>query len=298
VGLPRLSPSEPSVDLSNDYLIASDGPNPEFVMTPEDLRRIAVHSHDALGLEIGEHKRQMVYSRLSRRLRALKLASFSAYIDLLEGPAGVAERELFANALTTNLTAFFREMHHFTHFEQQIRHLPAGDPSRRLRVWSAGCSTGEEAYSLAMILHTQSAALVGRDCRILATDLDTEVLESAERGIYTQERLRGLPARFRTGAYLSTGSQGVRIVEPVRQLVAFRPLNLIGEWPFKGSFDFIFCRNVLIYFSPETKARVVEQMVEHLRPGGLLYLGHSETLRSTHAKLTAEGHTIYRRVHK
>jgi chemotaxis protein methyltransferase CheR len=265
-------------------------------MTAGDLRRIAARAQETLGLAISEDKRQMVYSRLSRRLRALGLPSFSAYLDLLESTAGAVEQELFANALTTNLTAFFREAHHFEHFERALLIPPAGDPSRRLRIWSAGCSTGEEAYSLAMVLHARAPALAGRDCRLLATDLDTEVLAFAARGVYGSDRLRGLPARFRTAQFLSSGEESAAVAEGVRRLVTFRTLNLVEPWPFKGAFDFIFCRNVLIYFSAAHKARAIERMAALLRPGGLLYLGHSETIRDAHPLLAAEGHTIYRRV--
>lgn len=270
----------------------------EYPMTAEDLARITTRAQAMLGAELGEHKRQMVYSRLSRRLRALGIATFTDYLDLLERRDGIAEREHFVNALTTNLTAFFREAHHFEHFEREILALAAAAPRQPLRIWSAGCSSGEEAYSLAMILHAQSAALTGHARRILATDLDTIVLGEAERGVYAPERLRGLPPRFRTPGYLVADpqGQGVAMVEPVRDLVSFRALNLLERWPFQHMFHVIFCRNVLIYFSAETKARVIDHMADVLLPGGILCLGHSESLLNAHPKLVAEGHTIYRRV--
>lgn len=288
MGLPRLSPVLPGVSAAAEPA--------EFPMTAEDLQRIAVRAQGTLGLAIGESKRQMVYSRLSRRLRALGLPTFSAYLDLLESAAGGVEQELFANALTTNLTAFFREAHHFEHFDRAIMVPPADDPSRRLRVWSAGCSTGEEAYSLAMVLHARAAALAGRDCRVLATDVDTEVLAFAARGTYGSDRLRGLPARYCNPQFIDGGQDSARVAEGVRKLVTFRTLNLIEPWPFQGAFDAIFCRNVLIYFSIAQKVRTIDRMAALLRPGGLLYLGHSETIRSAHPLLAAEGHTIYRRV--
>ncbi len=267
----------------------------EFKLTAEDLRRITLRGRSALGIELGESKRQMIYSRLSRRLRALNIASFSAYLDFLDTPQGAAEHEPFANALTTNLTAFFREAHHFEHFEREIQKPPA-NAGQRLRMWSAGCSTGEEPYSMAMILHANADALAGRDRRILGSDLDTEVLETASRGVYPAERLKTLPPRFRAPAFLTSRGRDHAVTEAVRSLVVFRPLNLIGPWPFKGAFDVIFCRNVLIYFSTETRNRIIDRFAELLQPGGVLYLGHSESILGTHPKLVAEGHTIYRRV--
>lgn len=268
-------------------------PREGLAMTTEDLVRITARARDLLGIDLGEGKRQMVYSRLSRRLRLHGLTRFSDYLDLLDGPAGAAEAEPFANALTTNLTGFFREPHHFEHFEREVRRAPA-DRSRRLRIWSAGCSTGEEAFSLAMVLHANADALAGRDRRILGSDVDTDVIAAAGRGAYSADRLKTLPARFRGPAFLVPGEGA--IAEPVRKLVVFRTLNLVGPWPFKGAFDAIFCRNVLIYLVPELRARTIDRFVALLRPGGLLYLGHSESILASHPMLVAEGRTIYRRV--
>jgi chemotaxis protein methyltransferase CheR len=269
----------------------------EFHLGEDDLRRISERGRATLGLELGEGKRQMVYSRLSRRLRALGLTSFSDYLDLLDSPAGAAEAVNFANALTTNLTAFFREAHHFDHFEREIRRRPA-DPTRRLRIWSAGCSTGEEAYSIAMILHANADVLAGRDRRILATDVDTDVLDTAARATFPSDRLRAVPPRFRSPVFLEGSPRELRMVEAVRSLVVFRMLNLIGPWPFRGAFDAIFCRNVLIYFSPALRDRLIDRFADIIQPGGLLYLGHSESVLGSHPKFVSEGHTIYRRVSK
>jgi chemotaxis protein methyltransferase CheR len=267
----------------------------DFRMTDEDLRRITLRGQMAFGIELGESKRQMIYSRLSRRLRALGMSRFSDYLDFLDTPEGAPEHEMFANALTTNLTAFFRESHHFDHFEHEMQGT-ARQPGR-LRIWSAGCSTGEEPYSLAMILQAHADKLGNRDRRILATDLDTGVLETASRGVYSAERLKGMPQRFRGPAFLgAAGPEGQTISEAVRNLVVFRALNLISAWPFKGKFDVIFCRNVLIYFSVEMRDRLINRFTELLHPRGLLYLGHSESILGSHPELSPEGHTIYRRV--
>ncbi len=267
----------------------------EFPMTAEDLRRITARGQLALGIELGEGKRQMIYSRLSRRLRAIGLRSFSVYLDLLDTPAGAAEHEHFANALTTNLTSFFREAHHFEHFEREIQKSAA--ETRRLRVWSAGCSTGEEPYSIATILHANANLLGTRDRRILATDIDTGVLGVAARGVYAGDKIKTVPARLRTQAFVDAGEPDrYAIADPLREVVAFRSLNLIGPWPFKGAFNMIFCRNVLIYFAAETRDRIIDRFADLIVPGGFLYLGHSESILGSHPKLAAEGHTIYRRV--
>lgn len=281
LGLPQSKPAR---------LVSGD-----FRMTDDDLWRIAERGRALLGIDLNESKRQMVYARLSRRLRALRKASFTEYLDLLEGPEGTGEVEHFTNALTTNLTAFFRESHHFDHFERELQKLDT-DKSRRLRIWSAGCSTGEEPWSIAMMLHANAEALSGRDRRVLATDVDTEVLALAEHGRYAPDRLKTVPARFRAPEFISPEGETLNIAPALRSLVVFRMLNLITPWPFKGRFDVIFCRNVLIYFSPELRARLIDRFADLLHPGGVLYLGHSESILGAHSMLASEGHTVYRRL--
>lgn len=266
----------------------------DFRITDDDVRRVADRGRALLGIDLNETKRPMIYARLSRRLRALGAASFSDYLDHLDTPAGLPEAEHFANALTTNLTAFFREAHHLEHFERELSR-PLCEKGRRLRIWSAGCSTGEEAWSIAMILHANAELLTGRDRRVLATDVDTEVLATASRGVYARDRLKGVPPRFRTPAFITLSPEGATMAPALQDLVVFRALNLITPWPFKGRFDVIFCRNVLIYFSAELRERTIERFSDLLQPGGVLYLGHSESILGPHPKLIAEGHTIYRR---
>lgn len=221
----------------------------DYHLSATDLRRIVARGAAMLGVELGSAKRHMVYSRLSRRLRDLDLPSFTAYLDFLDTPAGVVEHQNFANALTTNLTSFFREAHHFEHLEREIQQRPPDNPTRRFRVWSAGCSTGEEAYSIAFVLHSQAGILAGRERRILATDIDTDVLERAIGGVYTLDRTRMIPMRFQGVPYLNRCMDGVSVGDPIRDLVVFRTLNLIEPLPFRAPFDVIFCRNVLIYFA-------------------------------------------------
>ena len=270
---------------------------PEFVMSDEEFDRIAMRIRAMSGIVLKAHKRQMVYTRLARRLRALRLTSFTDYLDLLDRPEGAPELEAFSNALTTNLTSFFRESHHFDHLRREILVPRLAEGRRRIRVWSAGCSTGEEPYSIAISALGKGgpAAIPGVDLRILATDLDTTVLARAAGGRYPAARAQDVPAPLRAGAILHRSPEEVEVAPALRAAVAFRRLNLLHVWPFRGPFDAIFCRNVLIYFDSDTKAELVRRFADLLDAGGALYLGHSESLLGEHPLLRSEGRTIYRR---
>lgn len=284
--------------LPNRTSPASTAPSPsspstEFRMTDDQFRRIAERVFATCGIVLKDHKRQMIYTRLARRLRALGLDDFGAYLDLLEGRDGAQELQEFTNAVTTNLTSFFREAHHFDHLRSTLLEPAAAAPGRaRVRIWSAGCSTGEEPYSIALSALASKAA-ERCDLRILATDLDTKVLSKAEAGVYPADRAADVPADVRAG--LSRRGDQVEASRAARDLIAFRRLNLLHDWPFSGPFDVIFCRNVLIYFDAATKASLVDRFAKVLAPNGVLYLGHSESLLGEHALLTSEGRTIYRR---
>ena len=251
------------------------------------------------GIHLSEQKREMVYGRLARRLRALGLESFREYRELLESGDG-EELVQFCNAITTNLTAFFREAHHFQYLREQLLGPRAADArsSRRLRIWSAGCSTGEEPYSIAMTVHEALPDARRWDIKILATDLDTEVLGRGERGVYEQERVRGLtPARlarfFRPAG--NAANAGYATTGELRGLITFRELNLMRVLPMKGPFDAVFCRNVIIYFDKDTQRDLFARIARLQRPGDLLFLGHSESLYRVSDEYTLVGKTIYRR---
>lgn len=274
----------------------------EFPLRPEDFRFIADRLRQHAGIVLHEHKREMVYGRLVHRIRELGLASFAEYCERLQGPAAADELGMMVNALTTNLTGFFREAHHFEALRTTA--LPelvarARDLGRRLRLWSAACSSGEEPYSMAMTLLASGIDLRGWDVRILATDLDTNMLAKARQGIYSAEALVKLPpdvrARLATPAADRGKGEAVQIRPELRQLVTFRQLNLLERWPMRGPFDIIFCRNVLIYFDAETKAGLIDRSRDVLRPGGWLCLGHSESLLSGPSDFKLVGRTIYRR---
>lgn len=270
----------------------------EFEFTDRDFSVLRQVAFEHTGITLGENKRQMMYGRLARRIRQLGLGSFAAYCARLEQDPDSELGELI-NAITTNLTAFFRENHHFEHLTNVA--LPAilarNAASRRLRVWSAGCSTGEEPYSVAMTL-AESGQLAGWDARILATDIDTNVIAKAASGVYAEERVRDLEqarARrwFRKGSGPNAGK--VRIAEVLRDMIAFRQLNLLGPWPMQGPFDIIFCRNVVIYFDKDTQRKLFARYADMLAPQGYLYIGHSETLFKISDRFHSLGGTIYQK---
>jgi chemotaxis protein methyltransferase CheR len=246
------------------------------------------------GIHLVQAKLPMVQSRLSKRLRQLGLAGFREYQALLEADPAGEEWTCFVNALTTNLTKFFREEHHFRHLVgwlRDFRPLP-----RPLRIWSAGCSTGEEPYSIAIALRS---AFPQASLRILASDLDSAVLRTAAQGVYDLDRVKDLEADWLRFAFLKgRGRQEglVRIREELRAAVEFRQLNLLGgDWPKPGSFEAIFCRNVMIYFDKATQREVVRRFHRTLAPGGLLLVGHSESILDAALGFESLGGTVFRR---
>jgi chemotaxis protein methyltransferase CheR len=270
----------------------------EYALSDDDFQRIRRLVRARLGIALAQSKRELVYGRLSRRLRALKLHDFSAYLQRIES-GDAEEMQHFCNAITTHLTSFFRERHHFEFLAQQL--LPALERSnastRRIRIWSAGCSTGEEPYTIAVVLRREIPDVARQDVRILATDIDTDVLAKASRGEYPVESLENIPDPYCRYFQKSEDADAANITveREVRSLISFRQLNLLEPWPFKGPFDAIFCRNVMIYFDGPTKARLIERFTKMVRPGGWLYIGHSESLLGAHPGLHLEGRTIYRR---
>ena len=278
----------------------------EFKFTQQDFETLRDLVYANTGIALAEHKQDMVYNRLARRLRSLGLDSFSDYLVRLRGgdEAAEAEMAILTNAITTNLTRFFREAHHFAHLREtavpdslaRIRH----GEQRHLRIWSAGCSSGEEPYSIAMTLAEAGALEPGLDTRILATDLDTDMLARGVAGTYPVEGLEGLPddlsRRHTEAAETAEGLPAVQMAQNLRRAITFKQLNLMHDWPMKGRFDAIFCRNVMIYFDTQTRTWLVERFLEYLRPGGWLYTGHAESRVVTQSNLASEGRTIYRRV--
>jgi chemotaxis protein methyltransferase CheR len=271
----------------------------EFNYTDADFERVCALVYKSVGIRLSEAKRDLVYGRLARRIRQLELGSFREYLDVVEAHP---EREFtdFVNAITTNLTSFFRERHHFDALRGKV--LPelmrARAAARRVRIWSAGCSTGEEPYSLAMTVADAFPPASGWDVKILATDLDTNVLAHAREGVYAEDRLRHLPddvkSRWlRRGRGANGGN--VRVAPELQRLVTFNQLNLMESWPMRGPFDVIFCRNVVIYFDKPTQTRLFERFADMLSDDGYLFVGHSETLYRVTDRFELIGQTIYRK---
>jgi chemotaxis protein methyltransferase CheR len=269
----------------------------EFAFTDQDFEQVVKLVRGYTGIALTESKRELVYGRLVRRLRALRVRSFGEYLLQLE-KGDQSELQQFCNAITTNLTAFFRENHHFEFLAKDL--LPAilkrNAIRRRIRIWSAGCSTGEEPYSVAMVLLESSQELRNWDVRILATDLDSNVLAHGQRGVYEAERFEKMEAERQRRWFSRTPSGQFAAHEQLRSMISFKPLNLIGAWPFNGPFDLILCRNVMIYFGRETQRDIVERMAERQSVGDYLFLGHSESLLNVSTRYALEGQTIHRKI--
>ena len=265
-----------------------------------DFQLLARIVHAESGICLTAAKKGLVVSRLARRLRELALPDMAAYCRYLQSRGGEEERGRLISSLTTNVTRFFREEHHFRALEQEVLPplLSAAARGRRVRLWSAGCSTGQEPYSLAMTVLGLMPDAAARDVRILATDIDPQVLAVAERGVYPDEALAPLgPERLRRFTTPVEGAPGMGCVGPApRALISFAPLNLIGQWPMRGTFDVIFCRNVVIYFDAETQDRLWARFARILPQGGELFIGHSERIgRAALPCFETAGITRYRR---
>lgn len=271
----------------------------DATLTRDDMGFIAKLVYEHAGIVIREHKEAMTRGRLARRVKALGLGSVAEYCAFLKTPGAVSEIPELINAVTTNHTAFFRERHHFDHLRKDV--LPKLLQERsgrrgRIRIWSSACSSGEEPYSIAATSRDVLGSRSDVDFRILATDIDTDILERAEAGLYPSELFERLPPDVKPLLKLEAAARGeARISEDLRRLIAFKRLNLIEKWPMGGPFDVIFCRNVFIYFDTQTKASILDRFVALLAPGGFLYLGHSESLPQPHPQLRLIGRTIYER---
>jgi chemotaxis protein methyltransferase CheR len=272
----------------------------EFVFTASDFRRIADLLHGQAGISLSETKATLVYSRLAKRLRTLGLASFADYCALIASPEGGDEQSHMLNALTTNVTRFFREPHHFDHLRDHVLapRLDALRKGGRLRLWSAACSTGQEPYSMALTVLSLLPEAANLDIKILATDIDSKVVAQAREGYYPADLVEPIPAEFRNRwmERESVGARQWRVGEAARSLVSFKELNLIGQWPVKGPFDAIFCRNVVIYFDEPTQEKIWSRFAPLLGREGRLYIGHSERVTGPSADgYVSDGLTVYRR---
>ncbi len=242
------------------------------------------------GISLAESKQEMVYSRLARRLRATGMVSFAKYLDDFDNDRNSEEWEAFTNALTTNLTSFFREAHHFPILAEHARGL------KEISVWCSASSTGEEPYSIAMTL-CETWGTLTPPANIIATDIDTNVLATAENGVYPIDRLNKMDADRAKRFFLrGKGEQAglVRVRPELRKLITFKQLNLLSDsWPVSGPFDVIFCRNVMIYFDKPTQSKILSRFVPLMKPDGLLFAGHSENFLYVSDALKLRGKTVY-----
>jgi len=248
------------------------------------------------GINLTDAKKELVRARLAKRLRKLGLATFDDYVEYLQNDTTGAELVAMLDVLSTNTTYFFREAKHLEWLRQEV--LPRVAARRRVRIWSAGCSSGEEPYSIAIVLLEAIPDLADWDAAILATDLSTEVLARARQGIYPASRLREVPPMLlgRHFTLVATKPERTyRVNDPVRRLVHFARLNLMGRWPMKGPFDVIFCRNVMIYFDRPTRQELIARFHSILAPGGTLFIGHSESLTGISHSFRYVLPTVYRK---
>ncbi|NHB97058.1 protein-glutamate O-methyltransferase CheR [Photorhabdus stackebrandtii] len=262
-----------------------------YTLSDAHFERICQFIYQRAGIVLAAHKREMVYNRLIRRLRALGIRDFGQYLFILENDTDNEEWQEFINALTTNLTAFFREAHHFPLL---AKHASKNDGS--YRVWSAAASTGEEPYSIAMTLSDVLGHRFQR-VKIIASDIDTNVLEKARKGVYRLDELHQLTDQQRKRYFFKgVGSyEGYARVRPqLADMVTFQHLNLLDpNWPLEGKFDAIFCRNVMIYFDKKTQERILRHFVALLKPDGLLFAGHSENVTQISREFYLQGQTVY-----
>lgn len=272
----------------------------EFSFSKEEFDKIRGIVKEHTGIVLAEGKQDMVYSRLSRRLRELRLPSFAEYLRHLKKSD---DNELlnFVNAITTNLTSFFREGHHFEYLKNELlpELMSLNQATRRIRIWSAGCSTGEEPYSIAMTIREVISEDSGWDVKILATDLDSNVLATGQKGVYPLNRVEGVAEHYKRKWMLKgkgDSADKIKIRTNLQSMIQFKRLNLIEPWPVRGPFDFIFCRNVVIYFDKDTQRDLFYRYAEVLRPDGRLFIGHSENIFNVSDRFKLLGHTIYRRI--
>jgi len=270
--------------------------NSEFTFTDGDFAKVRSLIHGKAGISLGEQKAQMVYSRLSRRLRELQLTDFASYLRSLESDPNSSEWQSFINSLTTNLTSFFREAHHFPVLAEHVKKC-----TEPVTVWCAAASTGEEPYSLAITL-TEALGAKAASARVISTDIDTAVLAKAATATFTMEQVKGMsPERLRKFFHKGTGANEgkVRVRAEVAALVKFSRLNLLDpSWAVKEPVDAIFCRNVMIYFDKPTQRKILERFETLLKPGGLLFAGHSENASLVDPNFKSVGPTVYQLPHK
>jgi chemotaxis protein methyltransferase CheR len=271
----------------------------EFAFTDNDFDFIVKKVGEETGIVLASHKRDMVYGRLARRLRELKFSTFKEYCDYIESSTGSHEIGNFVNAITTNLTSFFRENHHFEHLKTELAKLnKTPPPNKKLRIWSAASSSGPEPYSIAMTMCEAITNISSWDAKILATDIDTNMLEKCKAGKYEERILENIPESYQK-KYVDRDAKSPgygTMDDRLKKMITFNHLNLLESWPMKGKFDFVFCRNVVIYFDKETQKVLFDRMADVMNPNAILYIGHSENLFKICDRFELIGRTIYKKI--
>ena len=270
----------------------------EFDFKDQDFNRVKTIVYNYAGIDLNESKKNLVYNRLSKRIRFLSMQTFSEHLDFVEAQ-GEAEFVHLINAITTNLTFFFRENHHFEYLINTVIPglLSQNSANKKIRIWSAGCSTGEEPYSIAIAL--KEAVPVGWDAKVIATDLDSNVVNTGQRGVYKIDRLKGVSEERKKRWFLKgSGSQEgyVKVKPELQNIIEFGQLNLMDEWPLKDAIDVIFCRNVVIYFDKPTQSKLFNRYADRLPNNGHLFIGHSESLYKVCDRFELLGQTIYKKL--
>lgn len=269
-----------------------------MAMDAKSFAAIATMAKDEAGLVLAEGKMTMVQSRLRKRLMATGQPNYESYCRFVSSAEGEAERRYMISALTTNVSHFFRESHHFDILRDKIvpTMLAKARAGQRVRIWSAGCSSGQEPYSISMCLHSAAPDLVGRDILILGTDIDAAILQKATDAVYSDQQVAGIPQDM-LASYMERDSQRglYRVNDQIRRIVRFKELNLLRDWPMKGQFDVIFCRNVVIYFDAATQAALWPRFRQRLAHGNWIFLGHSERISDSAMHLfEPNGMTAYK----
>ncbi len=283
------------MDLISNYTIS---------LTDKEYNLLAKFIYDRSGINLGDNKKELVKARLMKRIKFLRLESFRDYYEYLMADSTGEEIVKMLDAISTNVTSFFREKQHFKYLYSsalaEITSTKLSQKSNRIRIWSSACSSGEEPYTIAMIIHEFFQSLAGWDMKLLATDISTAALSLAKEGVYDREKTRIIPLTY-LEKYFTKVFKDSRIVYEVSQklkdLIAFRRLNLMDEYfPFNGKFDIIFCRNVMIYFDKQTQEKLVNKFYRYLEPGGYLFIGHSESLIGTNLHMKPVAPAIYRKI--
>jgi len=267
----------------------------EFPMTDDDFKCLAAMAYDISGIVLGDHKKELVYSRIARRVRKLNLQNFNQYCQYLSNHEDTETND-FLNSITTNLTSFFRESHHFEFLAKEI--IPQWKKEKKgkpIKIWSSACSTGPEPYSIAITLD-KNMLVKDYNLKILATDLDSDVLAKAKKGEYPIADIEQLPRNYLSSFQRKKDSEMGQVKDKFRSMVQFNRLNLLGPWPMTKKFDVIFCRNVVIYFNKETQKELFDRLADSLVEGGYLFIGHSETLHGMTDRFVNRGRTIYQKI--